>query len=364
MNFTRKYRIMLMMNGKALTSLALIAVFMLMAERSYAQFPILQTSEAKTEQKTEEQTEEGDSNADPDAGDPILEQLYADPGQDNAGDAGSEPESTPQAETKQEPRKNQPATNKPVADGSIEIVHNRPASTTKKNQSPGGIQYNKEFSVGGKMTTAGWSLFGEYTRYLNANRKRVWQVEFMELKHPKQVKQSNEFALPQFGLESPKSYVYGKQNNLYVLHVGFGKRYLLGDRADKSGVQVEFTWVAGPSLGMLKPYYLNLIEEGDNFSTIVAERYDENDPDRFLSRANIYGASGFSFGLGEISVLPGAYGKAGFHFDWANYSEFVKALEVGVGADVFAGRAPIMIIEKNKFHFVYLYLSLQLGKKW
>ena len=250
----------------------------------------------------------------------------------------------------------------PAGDASIEVF--KGDKKKKKKEKPSGIQYNKEFSLGGKITSTGWSFFGEYTRHINLDKKRVLQFEFMELKHPKQVKQSNELTFVQFGLESPKSYVYGKQNNLYVVHAGYGTRYMLGDKARKSGVEVNFTWTAGPALGILKPYYLNLIETGDNFITIVADRYDAEEPERFLTQGSIYGASGFSYGLGEISLVAGAYGKAGINFDWASYSEFIKSIEAGVGADFFIGRPEIMIIEDNKFQFVYLYLSLQLGKKW
>jgi hypothetical protein len=62
--------------------------------------------------------------------------------------------------------------------------------------------------------------------------------------------------------------------------------------------------------------------------------------------------------------MPGGFGKAGLNFDWANYSEFIKSIEAGVGADVFFGRPELMVTERNKVTFVYLYLSLQLGKKW
>lgn len=252
------------------------------------------------------------------------------------------------------------------------------ARKPKKKGKTSGIQLNKEFSVGGKITTTGWSFFAESTRYINLDRKRVLQFEFMELKHPKQIKQTNELTLSPFGFNSPKSFVYGKQNNLYALHAGWGSRYVLGDKAKKSGVEVNFTWVAGPSLGILKPYYLNIIETNDNRPFISAERYDPDIPERFLNSNSIYGSSGFSYGLGQISLVPGAYGKAGINFDWASYSEFVKSLEAGIGADVFPRRVPILITDdpdstaddvyalegKNKPFFVYLYLSLQLGKKW
>jgi hypothetical protein len=249
------------------------------------------------------------------------------------------------------------------ADASIELFEPSVSRKQEKAQTQG-IIYSKEFSLGGKITTTGWGFFGEYSRAVSATKKRVFSFEFMEHKHPKQIKQSNEFILPAFGLESPKAYVYGKQNNLYLLHAGYGGRYMLGDRAKKSGVEVSMSWSAGPTFGLLKPYYLKVIETNGDFFTIQDRRFDPDDPDVFLNQAAIYGASGFSFGLGQLDFVPGAHGKAGLNFDWANYSEVVKSLEAGIGADLFLGRPEIMIVERNKFQFVYLYLSLQFGKRW
>ncbi|MBI1192692.1 MAG: hypothetical protein GC205_05900 [Bacteroidetes bacterium] len=252
---------------------------------------------------------------------------------------------------------------KPVGDGSIELFE--PATPRKQEKAKlQGIVYSKEFSMGGKITTTGWGFFGEYSRTVSSTKKRVFSFEFMELKHPKQIKQSNEFILPAFGLESPKAYVYGKQNNLYLLHTGYGGRYMLGDRAKKSGVEVSMSWSAGPTFGLLKPYYLKVIETNGDFFTIQDKRFDPDEPEDFLNQAAIYGASGFSYGLGQLDFVPGAHGKVGLNFDWANYSEVVKSLEAGIGADLFLGRPEIMIVERNKFQFVYLYLSLQFGKRW
>ena len=237
-------------------------------------------------------------------------------------------------------------------------------SSSKKDDDKQEVRLDKEFSVGGKITSTGWSFFADYTKFVTTTRKRVLMFEIMELKHPKQVKQSNDITFGGWGLESPKAYVFGKQNNFYAMHFGYGARYRLGDKAKKSGVEVNLTWAAGPSLGITKPYYLNLIEPGDGFVTIVAQKYDPEDPDKFLQRSNIYGASGFSYGLGELGFIPGGFGKVGVNFDWASYSEFIKSLEAGVGADVYARQVPLMIVEQNRLHFVYLYLSLQLGKRW
>ena len=65
-------------------------------------------------------------------------------------------------------------------------------------------------------------------------------------------------------------------------------------------------------------------------------RYDPNDPDsKFLQRPYIVGYSGFSYGLDELKLVPGLNAKTGFNFDWANYSDYVVAMEVGVSVDLY-----------------------------
>jgi hypothetical protein len=214
------------------------------------------------------------------------------------------------------------------------------------------------------MSTNGWSIFGEYARQRSLKLKRIYQIEFMEIKHPKQRKQTNEFTLSPFGFDSPKSFVYGKQNNFYTLHLGYGNKMLLGAKAEKSGIEINFSWTAGVALGMTKPYYLNIIDDGDSPFLIVSERYNPEEPERFLESTRIYGSSGFSYGIGEIGIVPGVYAKTGVNFDWATANEFVKQIEAGVGGDFYFKDVPIMILDNNKPYYVYLYLSLQLGKKW
>lgn len=255
-------------------------------------------------------------------------------------------------------------TQAPAPDGSVEVFRARERASGEREK-PEGVVLSKEFSVGGKATTAGWSFFGEYARVTGPARKRVFQVEFMELKHPKQVKMSNEAGFFSPGIEAPRAFVFGKRNNLYAVHFGYGQRYMLGDKAKKSGVEVNLTWTAGPTLGLVKPYYLRVYQQINDRQFFIEEiKYSEEDANRFLTPSSIYGAAGFTYGLSEITLMPGGFGKAGLNFDWANYSEFIKSIEAGVGADVFFGRPELMVTERNKVTFVYLYLSLQLGKKW
>jgi hypothetical protein len=228
---------------------------------------------------------------------------------------------------------------------------------------PGGIAYNRELSAGGRLTTAGWGAFADYTRRVSMDKKRTMYFEVMFLKHPKELKKVNEYNFA-FSFDSPKPFVYAKQNSFFSTRFGYGNKFLIGEKAEKSGFEISFNYILGPSLGLVKPYYLEILYEQDGNIFSVPQQYAPETASLFLDASSIYGYSGFSKGLSEVSVLPGAFAKAGLSFDWAAFDEYIKSIETGIGAELYLQDVPIMILENNKPYFVFLYLSLQVGKKW
>ena len=247
------------------------------------------------------------------------------------------------------------------AAGSNPVIFHTKSSTSSR---PKGISYQKEFSLGGKVSTSGWGIFGDFTKNINADKSRTLYFEIQFFKNQKETKKINEFTLSSFGYDSPKPFIYGKQNSFFAAKAGYGNKILIGEKAEKSGFEIKFDYTVGPSLGFLKPYYLNVFYVDNDQVYLRTEKYSEENAGVFLDATSIYGSAGFSKGFNEISLIPGAFGRAGLKFDWATYDDFVKSMEAGIGADLYIKRVPMMILENNKPYFVYLYLSLQLGKKW
>jgi hypothetical protein len=162
--------------------------------------------------------------------------------------------------------------------------------------------------------------------------------------------------------------VFGKQNSFFAVRAAYGNRVFLGGKAEKGGVEVNWTYQIGPSLGVLKPYYLDIeIDRTQDGTTIYFQqtKYDPDKPDsKFMQKPYIVGYSGFSYGLDEMKLVPGLNAKTGFNFDWANYSDYVVALEVGLSVDLYTQTVPIMVLETNRPYFVALYLGIQFGKRW
>ena len=199
-----------------------------------------------------------------------------------------------------------------------------------------------------------------------------YNIELGELKHPKEFRQSFDFQSPQTSKVS-RAFVFGKQNSFFVLRGGYGEKRYFSEKAKRRGLAVGVSYEAGPSIGFLKPYYLELVRfaNGDlNQFIIRSESYSEDNRDTFLDITSIYGSSGFSKGLSEISLIPGGHAKAAVHFDWGAFDEFVKAIEAGIMVDFYFQTVPIMVESpevsnvENSAIFFNLYINLQLGKRW
>lgn len=227
-----------------------------------------------------------------------------------------------------------------------------------------GVVYNQEFALGFRMHTNGFAIgttFGKLKTYYQTN---YWHFELGELKHEKEFRQSFDTPTPINGRIS-RAFKYGKQNNLYVLRGAKGVKRYFSEKAKHKGVAFGISYEGGATLGLLKPYYLEL-RAGDGRVT-VPTKYSEEQANRFLDIYAIQGASGWTKGLGELSVIPGAHGKFAVHFDWGAFDEYLKSIEAGIMVDFFSKKVPIMVeqenVENNQL-FLNLFLHLQFGKRW
>lgn len=217
----------------------------------------------------------------------------------------------------------------------------------------------EEASGGIRLNTQGWTIYGERGKNVTYYKKIIYQFELGEYKHPKQAKQSVNTSLT----SNSRPYFFGKQNNFYILHANIGVRRHIGEKAEKSGVEVNYVYMGGATLGILKPYFINVVSK-DNNAPFESIQYTGLNEEQFLDWSGIYGASGFTKGVGKSKLLPGLHGKLGLNFDWSSYSDLLKSIEVGLALDVFYKKVPLMVTQKNSFYFLNLYLSAQLGRKW
>ena len=231
--------------------------------------------------------------------------------------------------------------------------------------SSAGVLYEKERSFDFRPHTNGLALgvhFGNIKTYYKTN---YYQFDMGFIRHPKEYRQTVSFNSGSPFTRSTGSFTYGKQNDLLVIRGGVGKKYYYSDKAKRKGVAVGIDYELGPSIGILKPYYLELSRLQDNgFSDYIStERYTEENKDIFLDETKIIGPASFFKGFGHTSFIPGLHGRIGAHFSLGAFDQYIKAFEIGVMVDGFFKEVPIMIIEENTPVFINGYLSFQIGKR-
>ena len=225
-----------------------------------------------------------------------------------------------------------------------------------------GVVYDQEFAVNLYLHTKGYgvgAIFGDLKTYYKTS---FYHVDLGMVKHPKEHRPDNQ--INQFNVLS-RPYVFGKKNSFFVLRAGKGEKRYLSEKARRKGIAMGYSYQIGPSIGMLKPYYLDIRTESGIGSPpeIESVKYSEENADRFLNPDFIDGYAGFWKGLGETNFIFGGHIKGGAHFAWGAYDKYVKALEIGVLIDFYFQRIDIMVVEDNSPLFANLYLNLQFGKR-
>ncbi len=67
-------------------------------------------------------------------------------------------------------------------------------------------------------------------------------------------------------------------------------------------------------------------------------------------------------GFNEIKFVPGAFAKLGMRFDYGRYNEFISAIEVGLNAEAYTKKMPIMLLNP-KSNFFNVYATIIFGKR-
>ena len=240
---------------------------------------------------------------------------------------------------------------------------NKKVRTIKEGEE-GVNDYEKEFGIGARLNTDGWSGVFELGKRKNRKTVNFYQIEFSEKKDPKEDRKPGAILADGSGFGySERSYILGKINNFYQLKVGIGQRQLLGSRANRNGVEVTYFYYGGVSLGMLRPYYIK-VQDSNNPDGLTQIKYSPAVDSIFTDQNYIFGAGSIGKGWSEMTFVPGAHAKVGMRFDWAHSTKLVSALEIGMNAEYYTKDIEIMADTKGKKFFFNAFVGVQFGKWW
>ena len=233
------------------------------------------------------------------------------------------------------------------------------------------VFYRNEWSVALMFNSNGWGANYRYGKRIDAANKRLFEVDFAYMKHPKEKK-----TYPLLNTSGSR-YVEGKKNLAFDFRFGYGKQHEIYRKHDAGGVAIRYFYNLGPSFVLLKPIYYNIGElipiPGSNDSYL--EPYPE--PEKYSSDwypNNVYILSRASFfkGFESMGVVPGAYAKFGFNFEFGKQDRIIHALEAGVIAEGFVKKIDIMDfskpdisqrkVAKNQQFFLTIFVSYRFGR--
>ena len=217
------------------------------------------------------------------------------------------------------------------------------------------IFFRNEKSFGIQLNTDGLGFgyrIANRTNYLNKN---ILEFEFGTIKHPKEYKISSYY--------DGSSFVFGKRNFPMYFRASIGRQRELYPKADLGGVSIRFLYSAGPTLAVYKPVYYKVISEYIFINPYLAQiiTKDEKfntDPN---SSQDIIGKASFFKGFDEIGVIPGAFAKVGFAFEYSKEDKIIHAIEVGANVNAYLKEIPIMATNDNRAVFVSLFVSYRFG---
>lgn len=221
-----------------------------------------------------------------------------------------------------------------------------------RQEEEGVLIFKKQSIFGVQLRTSGYGFFYESGKMKSQRNTSVFSIGFSEIKHPKEDK------LPNTSFFFGNPYIYGKINNFYQLQVGLGQQRILGQKGNKNGVAVSALYSGGLSFGLLRPYYIDVDDNGET-RTI---KYTPEDSALFVGGI-IFGSSGIGKGWGEMKFKPGAFVKTSLRFDYGRFNEVVSGLEVGVSLEFYSSKIPIMLFQKDKQLYFQGHIALLFGRR-
>lgn len=218
----------------------------------------------------------------------------------------------------------------------------------------GVLVYSRQSIFGLQLRTNGYGIFYERGKMKSQRNTMIYGLEFNEIKHPKEDKLPNGTGGFSFG----NPFVYGKINNFYQLQLGFGMQRILGQKGNKNGVAVSAVYKGGLSLGLVRPYYIDVDVNGE--SQLI--KYSP-ETDSLFKFGFINGGGGLGKGWNEIKMKPGVFAKTALRFDFGRFNEVVQGVEVGVSAEFYSSKIPIMLLQKDKQFYYQGHIAIMFGHR-
>ena len=217
------------------------------------------------------------------------------------------------------------------------------------SQTQDSYDYQSEFTWGFNKNTSGGLIggmvFKKARKLANPKILETFGVELMNVKH------SQEYRRPS---QEGNSFIYGKSNYLYAIRLQYGRDLVLFKKAPQQGVEIKGVFAAGPSIGLVAPYYVEYKPDGGNYT--LRPPYTPN-----IQFSSIVGTGRLFEGLGESKVAFGGNIKAAINCELGTSKSQVTGFEAGFLVDAYSKRIELMANTKNYSIFPTVFITLFYG---
>jgi hypothetical protein len=222
----------------------------------------------------------------------------------------------------------------------------------------GDLIFNKHNIFGIRLATDGYGISFEKGKFKTPSKTLLFQFELNEKKSPKEKRITTGGDL--FG----SSVVAYKLNNFYSFKAAIGQQHLIGGKGNKNGVAVTGLYSGGISLGILKPYYINVVDVNDPNGATSQKTFTQilNDTTSG-AQYQATGAAGFTVGWGHVTIKPGLNAKVAMRFDYGRFNQTISAIEAGLTAEYYFGKIPQVYLVPQRQFFFNGYVAIMFGSR-
>lgn len=209
--------------------------------------------------------------------------------------------------------------------------------------------------IGGFAFRQSKRLAGEL---LGMPQYRYLSIEVVNVKHPKEYSSVNTVG---------SRYITGKENYLFVIRPQYGREVKLFQRDDDEGIAVSGIVAAGPSLGIVKPYYLE-VSYGNSSRSVPASQVNGF---ATATGETVTGAGNFFQGFGQSTFTVGLNVKTALSFELSAFRSNTTGVEIGFLTELFPQKIVIIPNSEpggeraigNRSFFTSGYITLFFGSK-
>lgn len=214
------------------------------------------------------------------------------------------------------------------------------------------VLYKNEASGKIYANTRGFGVAFKRAKHVTAKTRSFYEFDAQNLKHPKEIKVTGE-------AQDRKRFVYGKVNSVLLVRGGVGLQNIIFSKADNKAVEIRYSTSIGGTIGFAKPYYVQVVRRHNNTS----EQAVKFNSDSF-TQDSVIGRGTFSDGLEETKIYPGLNAKFNLSFEYAPYTNLIRAIETGVSLDYFPKALPIMARNPSENIIITFHVGFVFGQKW